>query len=192
MLETALGILDAALAHRTGEDALQGRRLRLFGGLQIVHPIQRGTDDFGHRAPEIIVVQLLRVGTVDGDGNARNAGAGDRHYRGGPRLAPALAREILFRAEAGEQDARGLDARQIGEQQCLARAPRKVAARQQFFQFSGGRRVDALRLARQLPLLENAEDDAVHGERCQSLGPDLKLHSLSPLVAQPVRFTCGT
>ncbi len=133
MLETALGILDAALSYRTGKYALQGRGLGLFGGLEIVHPVQCGTDDFGHRAPEIIVIQLLRVGTVDGDGSTCNAGAGDRHHRGGPRLAPGLAREILFRAEAGEQYARGLDARKIGEQQRLARATWKVAARQQFF-----------------------------------------------------------
>ena len=40
--------------------------------------------------------------------------------------------------------------------------------------------LEALRLAGKLPLFENADDDTVDGERCQSLGPDLEMHSISP------------
>ena len=44
---------------------------------------------------------------------------------GRPGFAPALAREVLLRAQARQQHPRGLDARQVGEQQCLARAARE-------------------------------------------------------------------
>ena len=55
--------------------------------------------------------------------------------------------------------------------------PGEIAAREQLLQPAAERRVDGLRFLGQLPSSKIAEDEAVHRECRQALGPDLEMHS---------------
>ena len=161
-----------ALAHRARQHPLQARRLGLLAALEIVDAIERRAGDLrrprgrssSRRAPSRRAASIARA-------TLAMRGARERRDRGRPGLAPGLAAEALLGAEAGEQHARGRDARQIGEQQRLGGRPEKSPRAEQLLQPPAARRVDGARLLAQLAFLEDAEDQAVHVECGQSLGP---------------------
>ncbi len=178
MCQAALG--GGGLAHRAGQHLGQGGRGGFLAGFQIVDAVQRSAGEFRDRPPEIVVIQLLRLGAVDGERTAGDARARQRRRRGRPGLAPAPAVIALLRPQPGEQHARGLDAGQIGNQQRVARAAGEVATFEQSFQPARAGRIHAARLAAELCLLEHAEDQALHTKCCQALRPDPEFHAISP------------
>src|SRR6185436_5376081 len=76
---------------------------------------------------------------------------------------------------------RRLDAGQVREQQRFAGAAWEIPARDDAGQGAAAGGVDGTSFFRQLCLVEDAEDDALGVECYQSLGPDIKLHSLFSL-----------
>ena len=176
--QAALG--GGRLAHRAGQHPGEGGRGRFLAGLQVIDPIERRAGELCDRPAEIIIIQLLRFGAVDGDRTAGDARARQGRRRGRPGLAPAPAVIALLRPQPGEQHARGLDAGQLANEQRVARAAGEVTTLEQSLQPARAGRIHAARLAAELCLLEHAEDQAIHADSRQALGPDPEFHALSP------------
>ena len=177
--------LEAALrgtrrAHRAGEHLLQRRRRGLLGGLQIVDAVERGAGELGDLTPEIVVVELLGLGTVDGDGAAVDARACERCKRRLAGAPPRLALELLLGAEPREQHPGGLDPGQIAHEQRLAGTADEVATPEQPLQPAAAGGIDRACLAAEFALLEHPEHQAVHRECREAFGPDTEFHCVSP------------
>src|SRR5579862_704523 len=178
VLQPTLG--GRSLAYRAGEHPGERGRPRFLPGLQVVDAIERAAGDLGDSAPEIVVVELLQLGAIERHGAAGDARTRQRRRRRGPCLTPAPALKLLSRAEPREQYVRRADAGEVADQQRIAGAPEEIAALEDLLQPPATGGIDTAGFAAELPLLEYAEHQAVHGERRQALRPDPKLHAIFP------------
>jgi len=151
--------------------------IRSSSGVGAFLPVEGARGQLGEIAGEVIVVQLLRSGALDGEGGRADAGARQGVHGARAAASPGLAGEALARSESDEQHARGGEPRHVREQQCLAAASGEVSAGHGCGDPPAGGVIERTRLGCQLRLIEHPDGDALDGELGQSLRPDVKIHS---------------
>src|SRR5262249_22939245 len=154
MLQAALDIFHSRLANRAGEYLLQGDRLGLLGGFQVIDAIKGRAYDFGDDPPEVVVIEVFVGWPIQRDRDAGDTSLGNGRDGGSQGAAPAFARKVLRSPQAREQRARSFDSAQIRQKQGLSGAPGEIPPAQQLLQKAMGSRIDPLRLFPQLAVLE--------------------------------------
>ena len=165
--------------------------LGLLAALQVVDAVQARAGDLRHGAAEIVVVELLRVGPVDARARRSRCRSSTAPRRRPPTPCATSCGRSLLRAPRPASSTRvaPMPGRSASSS-VSAGLPGKSPRPSSLLQPPAAGLIDGARLLARLPVLEHADDQAVHLECGYRPCSRSRIASLSPFRPMPAVPEC--